>query len=1054
MKTKKTFIFGLIVFILFLFQIIGSGQVFEPNDVPSDLKNITGLYYPRIDGIIDENNFEWVDSLLMTTNFNNKDSTTSFVKSWAKIVSETLYLAIEKSDQLKRIGIQLDRDNNGILSDGDILLTLINENTSISKNPAVRYSTSSVSFSEVTGLNIFSDGKWNGLADPRPSPIFQFSYGSLEKQSQVLTSHNIQNKVSLAVFQNVEVKISLRELEDFLKSTRNFARNSIKSISQKIPGLSTIGIALMTETSSGIKSGFPSKPQSTDDPLRESLPSFSQYLFDNTPPIGFSVDIGIDHVEITQAVQNPSNSLSLVKEKLSLVRVFTSNSGFLPVNSEIQLSGLIYDGINYFELGSVTQQFLVPTSFDRNDLSSTANFVMPTLWSHYNNLHLQVSIHPIGNTDTNTIDNGIVFVLPFRTTKNQNIYILKVNTGNQTSSIVVSDPFIGVQTSAVNAIFPVANIYSPILGWGALGAWDRTEDDLGIELYERFNILQASAKFARTIDPSYLVPVPDQLYAFNPNGKSFSYPSWVGGSSAIGSGFFDVSKEFTLAHELNHNYGPKTWGAHVSSQGLINYGCGATNSDTEWQNTRTDDTINALGWNPLYGLIDEMTPDIMSNCTSSNFPTKWISDYRWEHLADLFENQFNSNIITNWNSVPMEDLLVSKVRVVSGIVKSSSETSLSYSYAFPGYTEYPANVNTTSSPYCLKILYENGSNVCIPIDPVFTNTDSESDNYLFSFLIPEINSTSVISIVNNTDDSTLTKIVQTNFTVTGTVNVPTIQSTILTNVSWDVNISRVGSKLAPIKYYLQYTPDRLNWLPLGNPTTNTSQQVLFDNLPGGSTAKVRLIITDGVQSEVLYSPTISIPTNAPEIVMSTNKYFKHIIETIPGTSIINFSENTTVNHKKINLGSVFSTNAYGYDLEDGIKLGNLLKWTLELNTGNVPIVTTYGSIFSHVFNETGIFNLTVSVTDSHNRISQDTLILEVLTSVLFDNQTYTEFQNSLIAQRENYPKPTKNTESTILTTTNKSSSSSEIVTTELTTIPIIISFTLSLFILKKRKRRF
>jgi hypothetical protein len=1050
MIAKKSFIFGLIVVLLFLFQIVGSGQVFEGNDKPADLKNITGLYHPRIDGIIDDSTFEWADSSLLTSDFDNKDDTKSFIKSWAKIVSDSLYLAMEINDDLKKIGIQFDMDNNGILSDGDVLLTLVNGNTSIGKNSVARFSLSSVSFSEVTGLNIFADGLWNGLADPRPSPIFKFTFGSSTKETPSSTSSFTKTKFTKSEFQNVEVKVSLVELGNFLNPSIGYTRFSIKSSDQKSLGLSSIGIALMTETSTGTKSGFPSKPVSTNDPLSESLPSFSQYLFDNTVPAGFSVDIGIDHVEIAQAIQTPLYSSSLVKDKLSLVRVFTKNLGFVPVNSEVHISGLIYDGINYFELGSTYQQFLVPTSYNRNDLSSTANFIVPTIWTHFDNLHLQVTINPIGKTDTNTIDNGLISVIPFKSTKNQNIFIVKVNAGNQTDPAAVSDVFIDVQTSAANAILPVANVNSPIFGWGTLGAWDRTKEDLSLQLSETFNVMQANTKFARTLNPSYSVPIPDQLYAFDPNGESFSYPSWAGGISTIGSGLFDVSRELTMAHELNHNYGPRTWGGHVSSAVVGDYGCAAPNPDIFWQSTRTDDTIGVLGWNPLYGLIQESTPDLMSNCASPNYPTKWISDYRWERLVDLFENQFNSNINTNWNNVPMSELLVSKARVVSGRIINTSEASfsysLSYSYAYPGYSEYPDTVNRTTEPFCLKISSENGSNACIPLDPVFENTDGVSDTYLFSFLLPEINSTSTISIINNTDDSSLIKMSKTNFTVTGDISVPTIQSGVLTNISWNTNVSRNGSKLAPIKYYLQYSPDRNNWLPLGNPTTNSSQLVSFDNLPGGSIAKVRLIITDGVQSEIIHSDTVSIPTNSPEIVIETNKYFKQYIEDNGGS--INFLENNTINHKKINIGSIFSTNANSYDLEDGILTGNLLKWALKPISDTTPLVISYGPTFSYVFNETGTFSLTVNITDSHNETSQDTLILEVVTSALFDNQTYTQFQDSLKNQRESYPKTTKTTSSSI----KISSSSSEIVTTEWSALPIIFAIIASVFILRSKRR--
>ncbi len=70
---------------------------------------------------------------------------------------------------------------------------------------------------------------------------------------------------------------------------------------------------------------------------------------------------------------------------------------------------------------------------------------------------------------------------------------------------------------------------------------------------------------------------------------------------------------------------------------------------------------------------------------------------------------------------------------------------------------------------------------------------------------------------------------------------------------------------------LEYTPDGQNWRALTTDITQTQTVVNFDNLPGGQQFRIRILVTDGVNTAETISPAFVVPPKPPEVFIFAPK---------------------------------------------------------------------------------------------------------------------------------------------------------------------------------------
>jgi len=384
----------------------------------------------------------------------------------------------------------------------------------------------------------------------------------------------------------------------------------------------------MDETGAGGAGGYPSFFQ-WDDML--------EYQIAGPPMPDAIADLTIQHIEVTQAVQDDSNTLPLARRKTTVVRVFIHPG---PVGELIGMSANVFLYARDPDTMSSLPGPLVDSTFpksriNRNLITESADFLLPTSWVDRD--HLELTAYVTSNfAEINCNNNWLVPTQQFTLHKLRvlNIYEVPINTGTAAAPNTVSDAFITAQEEAMRAVFPM-EINFVRLDWTVMGqtysgnfTYDR---DLVIaKLNEIVGqlLLAALIEIFERREPSF--PLPDLIYGYHTTGGGRSNPTWYGGQGFAAVGYLGIGEESTMAHECTHNLDRSplyagTWGCHPWD-------------DPNWP--YEDVNINEIGvitsvW-PT-GTIYSNCPDYMSYSARWTFPKTWISPYRWNNLLEEFE---------------------------------------------------------------------------------------------------------------------------------------------------------------------------------------------------------------------------------------------------------------------------------------------------------------------------------------------------------------------------------------------------------------------------------
>jgi hypothetical protein len=167
------------------------------------------------------------------------------------------------------------------------------------------------------------------------------------------------------------------------------------------------------------------------------------------------------------------------------------------------------------------------------------------------------------------------------------------------------------------------------------------------------------------------------------------------------------------------------------------------------------------------------------------------------------------------------------------------------------------------------------------------------------------------------------------------------------NISWTAS----DSDTAPdnIVYWIQYSADGGNkWLTLGQNISENSLKVNFDELPGSSNgALIKVLASDGVNTGTDTSESFSVSKKLPTVEI-----------TLP-------DDNQILPADKPNFFE-----GYGYDLDDGVLPGDAHIWSSNIDG---EIGAGYEIVLSDL--SKGRHNITLTVTDSDNNVSSDTLTI-------------------------------------------------------------------------------
>ena len=386
-----------------------------------------------------------------------------------------------------------------------------------------------------------------------------------------------------------------------------------------------------------------------------------RYSVNPAVSLGFYRPNNDQGIEVTQAVQDRQNTISLVDGKATVVRVFPeatlSTSTAVSLFSQTIIVYLYGQSINAAGGGTtdlpgspLAMLFHTQVPINRSELSSSANFNLPDSWTHGTNIYYSKIIDP----NNHSAEHPSISINYQLKTSDFTVWIVKINNGTDNNPNVVTDDDIAMQESVMISSFPLRRINFVVKPWQVLGACTgcKVSNDLNSKLNAyHFGVIMDWQFNGKNFK------LPDLIYGMLPRNAGSDWggladPIWNGGYGYVANGEIGGSVYFTMAHELNHVLDRSqsgTWGRHVSNPNNNNdpnFGCGAQGPDPNWVYPPNNDYITRsingydagiLGFDTRYTVVvPGSTPDFMSYCTVNRYPLVWISGYRWSNLLSTY----------------------------------------------------------------------------------------------------------------------------------------------------------------------------------------------------------------------------------------------------------------------------------------------------------------------------------------------------------------------------------------------------------------------------------
>lgn len=392
------------------------------------------------------------------------------------------------------------------------------------------------------------------------------------------------------------------------------------------------------------------------------------------------VDLTLEGVEVTQAVQNLNNTVSLVAGRSTMARVYVKTNTDTPVsNVHVSLSAT-RNGAPLTGSPLTVGPKSVSNTWSRSDLNTSFNFTLPSAWLS-GQVSLEVVVDPNNQIfEGDKLNNRRTLAANFVNVPTMNIKAVPIEYTDPRTGLTFPPPSSSFLAPGVLKMYPVSAAAvsdRAAIGWSQdlsrLSGWSN--------LLSRIATIKSSDNAPASQVYYGLVPLLD------PSGNTW----FSGGYAGIGYVGLRVSVGLTHApslgidgpeianHEIGHNLGRE----HAP--------CGVSDPDPGYP--YPDGSIGQFGLtiSPLDLYEPWLYADIMGYCT----PT-WISDYTYQALLD---NQRLYGGAAQVSQAPTPSLLVRASFREDGMLQMEPV------YVFDGLPDPP----TTDSDYALELIDEQGA---------------------------------------------------------------------------------------------------------------------------------------------------------------------------------------------------------------------------------------------------------------------------------------------------------------------------------------------------------
>lgn len=625
----------------------------------------------------------------------------------------------------------------------------------------------------------------------------------------------------------------------------------------------------------------------------------------------------ITHLEITQAIQDEGNTIPLITGKPTFVRVYL-NCG-LTCASTSSRNGVLKgfrDGIELpnSPLSPINKNLVIYNesfNYQRGYLNKTMNFILPSEWTN-GEITLRADVG--SDQKDETINFNPNYTVP--------IAIIPVRYNYSNINVSPDNNVLFYGHSWTRKIYPntIKPSILPELTWEGSCFGDLCNDDeLSKEIQNYKNISLLRRLQGAVIWYNLFHSSNEQMkYAFGWLSEEI-YSGGLSGGTITNSSFgSDNSSYFSqiFAHEVGHLFGHK---------GVKTYDCPQSKDTGEdWPYTNAKIQEFGLDGNSFGFLMTsdaaiknpETTFDYMSYCGDLANGSIWTSPYTYKIIFS--EAQIISeNSVANLNST---STISDTYFIASGTVYTDDTALIDPIWVFT-----PTNIFTSNSDgtgYCLETENNIGailSSNCFDLSfkPVETDTNSNAD--FFNLVLPYPDGLS--RIVLRKGNSVLTdRLISANkpeISLSYPNGGEIWNSSETYTITWTANDLDNDS----LFFNVFYSPDGNDWNLLGTNITDTQLVINAINLPGGNSAKIRVMASDGVNTSIDESnSSFFVESKVPEAKI----LFPEAGGNLPPATPVIFQ-------------------GIAYDLEDENLINTALSWSSNidgyLGSGDVLIVT-------------------------------------------------------------------------------------------------------------------
>ena len=594
-------------------------------------------------------------------------------------------------------------------------------------------------------------------------------------------------------------------------------------------------------------------------------------------------------MEITQGIQSLNNSVGLIRNRRTFVRVYAKSDGANVAGVTAQLSGST--GVQTY-LGALSPVNPAGTSLSvrgtpsRNDINQSFLFELPWSWTNNPTLRLTANINPYKaqlepNYSDNSVSSGTLAFKPSPTLSAE-FYRLNYTVGGTTYRPRIDKDVLQTYSWIMRA-YPIGGAigtnFKPRLwdvnGSTQLGNWvtQTSGDCAGKGSLCASYYTNGWLKYYR--DHGWVPNTSDFYYGMISDGAGFPRGQAIYGQTSVGpagSGTWGWDTDGSYAdwyagHEIGHSLGR----GHPS-QGNS---CGHSASDPSYPYTganigASDGSLEGFdGGDAGFGIAKAVYPgtvwhDVMSYCNN-----QWISDYTYNGMYNYMISH-PSTASTAASTRSAHVAVSGDFLSVAGSINEAA-TAASFSYV-RRLTDVASQPPLVAGGYALKLLGAANNELA---SYSFTPTqDTESTTLGFSQVVNFVAGTRTVQVVKGAA-VLATLAVSANPPVISGVALQGAASPVsgVVTLGWTASDPDGGA----LTFDIFYSRDSgATFQPVTMGATGTSAQIDTAQLGGSGTAILRVVASDGVNTAEANSAPFVMAPKPPEPYVLTPADNTHV----------------------------------------------------------------------------------------------------------------------------------------------------------------------------------